>query len=234
MENKILGPVKALYRKWKDGFAVPQGPHPDAEELAGLAEGLLEEGQAASIKAHLVSCRECAESFALSLKAGQAPAKEVPAQLLAEVRDLLLAKEGSCLWQIVLRLKGKALEIINTAGDVLIGQELVPVVLLRSRSIKEFKDEVVIFKDFKDIRVEARIENQQAKAFSLTITARNKQTGKAIKDLRVTLAKGDVELESYLADSGGATFEHVLLGKYTVELSSLDGKVASILLDIKV
>jgi hypothetical protein len=41
-------------------------------------------------------------------------------------------------------------------------------------------------------------------------------------------------MESSLSDSGKVIFEHVLLGKYTVEISTLDKKLAGILLDIKV
>jgi uncharacterized protein YjbK len=54
-----------------------------------------------------------------------------------------------------------------------------------------------------------------------------------MKDLRVTLIKDDVELESYITDSGKVTFEHVLLGRYSVEISSVDNKIASVILDIK-
>jgi hypothetical protein len=55
-----------------------------------------------------------------------------------------------------------------------------------------------------------------------------------IKDLRVTLIRDDTELESYLSDSGKVVFEHVLLGKYMVEISNIENKLAMIEIDIKV
>jgi hypothetical protein len=93
---------------------------------------------------------------------------------------------------------------------------------------------VVILKDFEDIRVEIKIENKSGKYFNLNIQAKSKQSKELIKDLRVTLFKEDIELESYLNDSGSVIFEHVLLGKYKIELAGLEGNLASVLLDVRV
>ena len=150
------------------------------------------------------------------------------------VKNLLNREEDIPLLEILLRFKEKAIELINTTGDVLVGQELVPAPVLRSRLIKDFKDEVTILKDFNDIRVQIKIENKWGKVFNLKLAAKQKHTQKIIKDLRVTLLKDDLELESYLTDSGSVIFEHVLLGKYRLEISAIENKLASILLDIKV
>jgi hypothetical protein len=160
--------------------------------------------------------------------------KEVPLELLGRVKGLFDSQSETAPLEIALRLKEKLLEILNTTGDILVGRELVPAPVLRTRSIKNFKDEVTILKDFKDIRVEVRIENKGAGAFNLIVTAKQKLDLKIIKDLRVTLLKDDLELESYLTGSGSVTFEHVLLGRYKVEISTLENKLASVLLDIKV
>ena len=114
------------------------------------------------------------------------------------------------------------------------GREFLPAPILRSRNIKEFKDEVTILKDFKDIRVELKLENKGRQAFDLTVIVKEKETQKTIKDLRVTLLKQDLELESYLNDSGKVIFENILLGRYTVEILKLEAKLAAILIDIKI
>jgi hypothetical protein len=49
----------------------------------------------------------------------------------------------------------------------------------------------------------------------------------------VTLFKDATELESYLNDSGSVIFEHVLLGKYKIELSDLERNLASVILDLR-
>ena len=219
---------------WKSELPKVQGGHPDEETLACFLEGRLPKQDCEPLKQHLLACDKCMEAFALSLTLKSTETENVPEELIDRVKRLLEPENKISLLEIVLRLKEKAWEIINTTGDILVGQELVPAPILRSRSIKDFKDEVTILKDFDDIRVEAKIENKGGSAFNLIIVIKQKQTQKTIKDLRVTLLKDDLELESRLTDSGAVTFEHVLLGKYTIEISTVENRLALIILDIKV
>lgn len=159
---------------------------------------------------------------------------DVPQELLEKTREFLNQRLAPSILEISLRLKEKAMEIINTTGDVLVGQELVPAAVLRSRNIKEFTDSVTVLKGFKDIRVDARIEKKTGDFFELTVIAIEKQTQKPFKDARVTLIKDGVELESYLSDLKKVVFEHVPLGKYTVEISTIAEKLATVLLDVKI
>jgi hypothetical protein len=234
MQSKLEKLIKEVYKKWKAGQEAAEGSHPDEETLACFLEARLSEEEMGRIKEHLISCDNCAEAFAFNLGEEAGGIKEVPEEVLAAVKGLLISKDQTSILEIILRLKEKALEILNTSGDVLLGQELVPASVLRSRSIKDFKDEVTILKDFKDIRVEVKVENKGGKAFNVTIMVKQKQTQKIMKDLRATLFQDDLELESYLTDSGSVTFEHVLLGKYRLEIVNLENKLASILLDVKV
>lgn len=234
MQDKLERLIKAVYKKWKSDNLKIEGVHPDEEMLACFLEGRLTPEENEGIKSHLIICDDCAKVLALSLSINHEQDKEVPEELLNRVKNLTPPENSESLLEIALKVKEKILEIINTTGDILVGQELVPAPILRSRQINDFKDEVTILKDFKDIRVQAKIENKGAKAFSLIILVKEKTTQKTIKDLRVTLMKDDLELESYLTDSGVVTFEHVFLGKYTIEILSSDIKLASILLDIKV
>lgn len=226
--------IKAVYKKWKAGYLKTQAAHPDEETLVCFLENRLSQQDCEGIKEHLINCARCAELIAIQMKLKSTEIKDVPQELLNRVKGLVKAEDKISILEIFLRLKEKALEILNTTGDILVGQELVPAPVLRSRSIKDFKDEVTILKDFKDIRVELKIENKQGQAFRLTVMIKEKDTQRIIKDLRVTLIQDDLELESYLTDSGRVIFEHVLLGKYRVEISSVENKIASILLDIKI
>lgn len=234
MQDKLERLIKMVYKQWKKEMPRVEGPHPDEETFVCFLEGRLSRQEEARIKAHLVSCDNCVEILAIQAKLKVSEIEQVPKGLIEGVKNLVKQEDKSLVLEIILRVKEKVLEILNTTGDVLVGQELVPAPILRSRKPKDFKDEVTILKDFKDIRVEVKIENKGTKAFSLTVLAKEKETQKIIKDLRVTLLKDDLELESYLADIGSVTFEHVLLGKYTVEISTLESKLASILLDIKI
>ena len=234
MYSRIEELISGVYRKWKAGKIKKEALHPDEEALACFLEGKLGQEEAEEIKAHLINCDFCSEAVALNLKMKPAQQQEVPEVLSERLKDMFLTDDKSLWLEIILLLKEKAMEIINTTGDVLVGQELMPAPLLRSRSIKEFKDEITILKNFRDIQVEAKIENKAQKAFNVIIVVKQKNTQKIIKDIRVTLIKDDLELESCLADSGSVIFENVLVGKYKVEISGIDERVASILLDIRV
>lgn len=232
MQNKLEGLIKLAYKKWKQDRLQPQQAHPDEEAMACFLEHRLPQEESERIKEHLIACDACARAFAIQIRLEAAEDRIVPEELLARVKNLAAVQVFPL--EIFLKVKEKFLEILSTSGDVLVGQEFVPAPVLRSRQFKDFKDEVTILKDFQDVRVEIKIENKYGKAFNLAIMVKEKATQKIMKDLRVTLLKDDLELESYLNDSGRVTFEHVSLGKYTIEISGLQRNVASVLLDIKI
>lgn len=234
MPNSLEKLIKLVYRKWQLSQYLQQDMHPDEEAFACLKEGRLPKEEAEEIKKHLLSCSSCSRDFAFSLGLKVSEEQKLPLKLLESVKNLINAEEKPSLLEIILRVKERALEVLSTSGDVLVGQEFIPAPILRSRSIKDFKDEVTILKDFKDLRVEAKIENKGSSAFSLVVKVKDKATQNIIKDLRVSLFKDDVELESYLSDSGLVIFEHVLLGRYTIEISCPENKLASILVEIKI
>ncbi|KPK97230.1 MAG: hypothetical protein AMJ95_10255 [Omnitrophica WOR_2 bacterium SM23_72] len=233
MQDHFERIIRMVYQNWKRSEGRNKETHPDEETLVCFIEGRLPAEEAERLKAHLVRCDDCMEAIALSMQAAEMSEEEPSADLLERVRKMLAFELKPSILEIVLRLKEKASEIISTTGDVLVGQELVPAAVLRSRSIKDFKDEVTILKDFFDIRAEIKIENMGANAFNLSILVKHRITQKVLKDLRVALIKDNTELESYLTDAGVVTFEHVLAGKYTVEISRVNSKLACVVLDIR-
>ncbi len=233
MTDRLEGLVKKVYRGWKKD-ALAQDTHPDDEILACFFDNCLPSEENERIREHIIGCDKCAEIFALSLNAeSAAEPREVPKELLDKVLEVLKSKDKPAVFEIILLLKENMLEIINATGDILLGQELVPAPVLRSRKIKDFKGEVTILKDFEDIQLEVKVENKGGKYFNVTIKARHKHSAGAFKDLRATLIKDGLELESYLSDSGEVTFEHVLSGKYNLELTSVNAKLASVSLDVR-
>ncbi|MCX5702134.1 MAG: zf-HC2 domain-containing protein [Candidatus Omnitrophica bacterium] len=232
MQTRLERLIKLVYRRHKSELPAYQ-VHPDEENMACFLEGKLSKEESEQIKLHLIGCQRCAEAFAIQARLNEIEDKPLALDLIARIKDLVKQEDKTIVLEILLRLKEKALELLNTTGDVIVGQELIPAPVLRSRNIKDFKNEVNILKDFQDIRVEAKIENKGSGVFNLLIAVRDKQTTRIIKDLRITLLKDNLELESYLSGLGSVAFEHVLIGKYTIEISAIDKKVASILLDIK-
>jgi len=223
--------TKAVYKKWKEAHPDARA-HPDEELLAGFLEGKLSGDEVRIIEEHILGCPLCAERASVLINSDLRD-MEVPRECIEKAKNLVSSQPTASFLEIILKLKEKSLEILSTTGDVLVGQELVPAPVLRSRQIGDFKDEVNILKDFEHLRVEVKVENKNGKEFNLTVVAKEKNSQKPIKDLRVTLIKEETELESYHAQSGKVTFEHVLLGVYEVEFSSIEERLARIVLDIR-
>lgn len=232
MQDKTEDFIKNIYRNWKSGQQGPQGDHPDDEEMADFIEGRLSGSRGFDIKAHLISCGPCLEKFILSSNISKDQPCEVPAEALEKIRHLCPAQDKDSIFEIMLKLKDKIIEIVSTTGDVLVGQEFVPAPVLRSRSIKDFKDQVTILKDMGALRVEVKVENK-VNDFNLIVLIRDKFTHKVIKDLRVALFKEECELESYVTGLNAVVFEHVLLGRYKIEVGNIEEKLASVSLEIK-
>ncbi|MFH1888483.1 MAG: hypothetical protein ABH806_00165 [Candidatus Omnitrophota bacterium] len=225
--------IRIVYKKWKQAHRLTQESHPDEEAWVCFFDGRLSAQEDERIKEHLISCEFCSEIVAAVARSEPVPVKTLPKDLAERAKDLVVSQERFSVAEIIILLKEKMLEILSITGDVLVGEEFVPAPVLRSRKIKEFKDEITILKDFKDIRVEVKIQNKLGQSFDLFVFVKDKQSHRIIKDLRITLLKGDLELESYLTASDKVIFEHVLAGKYTVEISNADNKIASVLLDIR-
>jgi len=233
MENKLEGLIRLAYRKWKKDSVRAEDDHPDEEILACFLENKLSEEESEPVCAHLIACRPCLEAVVVQSGLKVSEIEELPGGLLERVKGLAGSIGRPLVLEIILKAKEKLLEMLETNGDILVGQELMPASILRSRQIKEFKDRVTILKDFQNVRIEVGIESKEAPGVNLTVMAKEKQTNKLIQDLRVTLIKDGLELESYLSDSGSVTFEQVLPGRYSIEITVSQDKLATVKLDIK-
>lgn len=233
MPDKLEKIISVVYAKWKKDKAFGVDSHPSEEALAAFLEDKLSLDQAREMKKHLLKCDTCAEKAAAYFKADTIEEKDVPLELVNKAQGLVANSKEGLVLDVLIRLKEKALEVLSTSGDILVGQEFIPAPLLRSRNIGDFKDEVDILKDFDNVRIKAKIENKGGKIFAVTVVILDKLTQKIIKDLRIALIKDDLELESYLTDSGKVTFDNVMLGEYSIEILSLEKRIAKIILEVK-
>ncbi len=234
MPDKLEKLIKIVYKKHKTDFLVKGENHPDEENLACFIENLLSPDETKLIKEHLIHCDFCTETLAARIKIKTPKKVGLPQDLTLKVKNLLKNGQELPVLNIILAIKEKIFELLNTNGDILVGQELMPAPLARSRQIKEFKDEITILKDFNGITIEAKIENKSPKLNSLTVTLKNKQTLQIIKDLRVTLLKDNSELESYITDTDKIVFDQISVDKYLIEISDTNNKLGEISLEIKV
>lgn len=234
MFNNFEKISRIIYREWKAANRYTGQDHPDAESLACFLEDSLPAADKRLIQKHALSCDLCAEYLSTQLKIQPHLGLDVPAPLLEKIGKLAQESTRENLLEILIQLKEKALEVVQATGDVLFGQELVPALVLRSRKISEFKEEVSILKDLRQVRILAKIQNRGTKSFNLAITVKDKQSQKVYKNLRITLIKDGIELESYMVDSAGSSFfENILPGSYLVEVSRKGQKEAVIDLKVK-
>ena len=224
--------IRIVYRERKSAGRQVNDEHPDEESLVNFLEGKLAQADMDLIQGHLLKCDICAEYLSIQIKIEPHLSKEVPAALLERIKKMIGSDIKDNIFDILLRIKEKTLEIIQTSGDVLVGQELVPAPVLRSRQINEFKEEVSILKDLQEVRVLVKVESKGGKIFNLAINIKDKQGTSINKALRITLIKDEIELESYVSDTGSGVFENIPPGNYTVELTQENQLLAVI--DLKV
>lgn len=231
---KIEKIIKALYKRYKSLILRKEETHPDEEMMACYIEGFLGTQEVEYIKQHLLHCDKCAENFAAHASIEFNQNMEVPAGLMDNIKNQVGQEDKTSVLEILYRIKGSIIELLNTNGAALVEQELIPAPLLRSRQIKDFNDEVTILKDFAQMKAEIKIEKKEPSLLNFSVTIKERLNSRVINDLRVTLLKGDIELESYITDSGKVMFEHLPLGDYSIEISDVQHKLISILLNIKV
>lgn len=233
MVNHFEQAAKIIYREWKSLRGLTIQEHPDEESMVCFLEGKLSDPEKDLLQRHLLSCDLCAEYLSTQLKIKTHLSLDIPVSLLARIKMLVVQDRQNKLLEVLIKLKEKTLEIVQTSGDVLFGQELVPAPVLRSRKINEFKEEVSILKDLHQIRVMAKIQAKSTQSFDLAITVKDKQGQKINDNIRVTLIKDNLELESYVNDSGSCFFENILPGSYIVEVSRHGQREAVIDLKVK-
>jgi hypothetical protein len=233
MQDKLEKLIKMVYKNWKLKKIGLPSSHPDEQDCACFFEGKLSAEETVSFKEHLLHCDACAEAISTQIRLNELKESEIPGEIIENSKKMVADYLGVDLLEILLKFAGKAIEIINTTGDLLVGQELIPAPVLRSRSINEFRDEVTILKDFTDIRVEIKIENRNNNIFDVTISVKDKKTQIQIKDLRITLISKGLELESYSSETGKVIFEHIALGRYAIEITSSEEKLGTVIIDVK-
>ena len=123
--------IRYIYRQKKAIGGVIDNDHPDEEFLVSFLEDKLTQVDNDLIQRHLLKCDVCAEYVSIQLKIEPHLSKDVPVPLLEKIREIVASEVKDNILEIFVRLKEKVLEIIQTSGDVLVGQELVPAPVIR-------------------------------------------------------------------------------------------------------
>jgi hypothetical protein len=231
MRGKTRAFIKSVYRMWKTSSFDPVQAHPDAALVVCFLEGRLSQQESREFKRHIVLCETCAERLAVSVSLSEPGNIAVAAGLLQALKKRLSERISENILEIDLLLKDRALELLNTTGEIFPGEEIIPDAVFRAGKPVEFRGQLIVCNDFKDVRIELRIENKHNRHARVSVLLKDRPDRRPVRnDSRVTLAREGIELESYCIDSGRACFEDVAPGSYTVAISIDNKVIASVFL----
>ena len=230
--SKIEEVIKMIYRIYRKKHNQPNSPCPDEEILVCFSEGRLSKSDSARIKEHLISCRHCSEAVSLFCQRFEEQ-REVPEFLVKKVKDLVKQKPLPNILNLILVLKEKALQILESSGDVVLDNEIIPLPVLRSRQISEFPEEIRLIKEFKDIKVTLFVQKRDKDKIRINLNLVDKVSLMPIENLRMVLLKDAQELESYEAASGSVVFDKVGFGRYNIQIMRKHEELGAINLEIK-
>lgn len=221
MASEIENFIKMVYKNYKNKGKQDNPACLDEEAIACFCEGRLPKSDSDKIREHILKCQRCAQVvslYNLEIKSEKVPSPE----LLSKVKNLVSEKPSKNLLEMVLSISEKLLEIISTTGDIILGNEIIPLPVLRSRNIQELPQELTIIKEFQNLRINVKIEKKEKEKIKLNVFTFDRETLQPINGLRITLLKDEIELESYYATKGEVSFDKVGFGEYVIKVASLE------------
>ncbi|MCM8792829.1 MAG: hypothetical protein NC826_06825, partial [Candidatus Omnitrophica bacterium] len=124
------------------------------------------------------------------------------------------------LWiEALIMLKEKSIKIVKSTADILLGGEILPLPVLRSRKREELPERLSLIKDCGDIRINLEIERIKKTAVKIIILVSEIKDLKPLEEIRIGLFKNELEIESYSARQGKVIFDEVELGSYLIKIS---------------
>jgi hypothetical protein len=213
--EKIERLIKMVYRFFKSKEPKKELICPDEEMLVSFLEGKLSSDEDIKLQEHILSCRRCSEIVLFfELK----EEKEVPEYLIEKVKGLI--KKEIPLWlELAIAFKERGLSIIKSTADILLGNEILPLPVLRARNIEVIEKTLSLIRDFGDIRIQIEINKTEKTKVKLTVSLLDKKSLKPQEDMRVGLFKQNREIESYALQKGTAVFEDLEFGEYEIKVS---------------
>ncbi|MCM8799404.1 MAG: hypothetical protein NC900_01550 [Candidatus Omnitrophica bacterium] len=219
-----------VYKFFKEKKSKPK-ICPREEDLACFLEKKLSLRQEDKIKRHILDCQSCSEIISHYYLEAQ---KEVPSFLLEKVKEILKFKESPIpVWvDIVIAIKENLIDVISSTGELLFGDKVLPLAVLRSEKPGSLKDEVVIVKETDNFYIKIIINKKPNLKAKLTINILEKITKIPPPFLRVSLFRKDIELESYVAEKGIVIFEDINPDTYLVKFIQNSESIGLVKLEI--
>ena len=237
IEEIIKQAYKTMKEQRKDS---PVGGCLSEQEMAGFIDNTLNKSEKQRFLTHIVSCKKCAQSLKEHYAIMQAMHKkgllEVPGALVQKAKDLVAEEIKESVLDVVLEFKEKVIQIVNTTGDILRGpleSKLAPAYAFRTHKKEEGVKEIRVSKDIGILIVDVEVERQKPELANIVVRLTDKVSKKRATGVRVSLIKGDRELESSLTEQGKVKFEEIKLNTYKINLIKDDKQIGVINISIK-
>ena len=158
----------------------------------------------------------------------------VPDYLVESAKDLLAERRGVKFLDIAVTVVGEFVQGLKTTGDILsgVGQDLQYAGAMRSDK-DEKVSRIAVRKVIEDVCVEVDISRASGELSNVVLKVTDNVRKTPRIDLRVTLIRDDIELESYVTEGGTRSFENVHPGKYVLQISDMKRILGIVSLEIK-
>lgn len=228
--------LKITFQKVASQFkSKPVGECLTEENIACFLDGKLLGEELNMFNEHILSCKKCATTLKYDIAISRKMNEEisVPPHLENLAKSLISEEVGVNVLDIVLNFTSKSIELIRTTGNIFIGPELVPVHAFRSSGENDkLPNEVKVIKTLSDVIAEIGIEKQRPDLANIVVRLTEKETNKKAKEIRVSLMKGDRELQSSLIEDGKVKFEEIKANDYKIYLTKDEEKIGIITISI--
>lgn len=238
--NNIEEIIKQAYKKLKERKIAPVGNCLSDEEMSCFIDNVLDKQEKGKFLAHIISCNKCAQNlkdhYSIIKAVKNKGVLETPEQLVREIEDLVYGETRQNVLDIVLEFKEKAIQIIKTTGEIIqesLGPQPAPAYAFRAPQKETEGKEIRVSKEFNNLVVDVEIERQKPELANIIVRLTDKTSKKRATGFRVSLIKGDRELESSLIEEGKVKFEEIKLNDYKIYLMKDNKQIGVINISIK-
>ena len=203
------------------------------EMLACYAQGLLSAAEREAVKDLIKNDPRLKEELTVQEAICQTEDEslaEIPDDVISKAKNLVSEPFGVHIWNVAVRFSRQTLRALKSDGSPVDCVVRDPVLSRGSKT--ELTKSTVIRKGFGvfDIQMEISVKKKSVCCIVIFIKDLKKQS--PMNDVRITLIKDNIELESYVTSQGRAVFEDIRDGYCLLEITAPDKPVARITLQL--
>ncbi len=205
------------------------------ESFASFVGGKCSDAENEKASKHIFNCSDCSKALVDYIKiANDQEHLLAPNYITQPVLDYVAENAKEVILDLVLEIREKAIELIKSTGDILLGPQLVPIPVLRNAKKEITQGENIrVVKKINEMVVDVEIEKRRSPSTDLVIRLMEDATKKKLSGIRIGLTKNNREIASFLTQSGKVKFEEVNVGIYQIILLDNDKKLGVININLK-